>query len=304
MKKLVLISSYCDTSEKKNVLKKNIITLKNNSADVLLISPIVLDNDIVSLCDYYFYTKENPILRWPLRANTFWYSFTNKFGKKITLHRDIDDYGWAALYQTKKMCEFALTYNYDIFYHMIYDTDIDDFILSEINNNVVNKTYHRLNPKDKNHFWKVTLHFLSLDKNNLKYFSDRINFNEYVSKDNFLEGYVENILKDLNLTESDKDVRDLVRYVDSDDDNVFNYSVNSNYHIFFSKKENNVFFIIYNTTKNDNFLVKINNNIYNVIDSEVYIVNESEIHSFIVLDDNQHDEYCEVINKIVRNVIE
>lgn len=106
MKKIALISSYCDSDDKLNILKKNIITLKSLNVDVMLLSPIMVNSNIINLCDFFIYTKENPILRWPVRAHTFWLNFINKHGDNLFLHRDIDDYSWAALYQTKNFLRF------------------------------------------------------------------------------------------------------------------------------------------------------------------------------------------------------
>jgi len=71
MKKIALISSFCDTQDKLNVLKKNIETLKKNDLDVLLMSPIHLPENIQSMCDYYFQTKDNPVYDWPTKAIFF-----------------------------------------------------------------------------------------------------------------------------------------------------------------------------------------------------------------------------------------
>ena len=40
MKKIVLISTYCDTIEKIEILKENIIKIKSFGLDVLVISPL------------------------------------------------------------------------------------------------------------------------------------------------------------------------------------------------------------------------------------------------------------------------
>ena len=58
MKKIALISTFCNTEEKQNLLKENIIKIKNLGIDVIAISPIQIPQDIVSLCDYFLYTKE------------------------------------------------------------------------------------------------------------------------------------------------------------------------------------------------------------------------------------------------------
>jgi hypothetical protein len=305
MKKIALISSYCDTEDKLNILKKNISILKNIGVDIMVLSPITIDNSIVSLCDFFIHTKENPILRWPIRAHTFWLNFKNKFGDNLFLHRDIDDYSWANLYQIKKLSEIALTYDYDIFYHMIYDLNIDNDIIAEINQNVINKTYHRINPKDENEVWNVTLHFLSLDRNNIKYFSDNILYQDYVTKTGFAEQYVESILSELNLNKSEFSVKDVIRHIDSDDEDMFNYSKNKNYKIFFSKVDDKYYFIIYNC--DDNYVNKItlNDNKNLEYDYEKPITFETEkLLSFKVTTIDGYEEYSEILNTITRNVIE
>ena len=49
MKKIVLISSYCDTQEKINILSENIKVLKSLGLDTLVISPITLPNEIIEI---------------------------------------------------------------------------------------------------------------------------------------------------------------------------------------------------------------------------------------------------------------
>ena len=57
MKKVALISTFCDTEEKLNILEENIIKIKNLGIDVISISPIVIPQHIVNLCDYFFIPK-------------------------------------------------------------------------------------------------------------------------------------------------------------------------------------------------------------------------------------------------------
>ena len=65
MKKIALISSFCNDKNKINVLISNIKKLKEMNFDVLLISPIQLDTEVTKYCDYYFFTKDNPVYNWP-----------------------------------------------------------------------------------------------------------------------------------------------------------------------------------------------------------------------------------------------
>ena len=71
MKKIALISTFCDTEEKQNLLKENIIKIKNLKIDVIVISPLQIPHDIINLCDYFLYTKENPVFDWPLKSYFF-----------------------------------------------------------------------------------------------------------------------------------------------------------------------------------------------------------------------------------------
>jgi hypothetical protein len=121
MKKIALISTFCDTEHKKNILHENVEKIKKLGIDVMLISPnfIEIPYKTIAISDFCFYTKENPLLNWPVRSFTHWYEMPIDDDRSTTLHRNFSDYGWAALYQSKKLSQIALTFDYDIFYHLI-----------------------------------------------------------------------------------------------------------------------------------------------------------------------------------------
>lgn len=108
MKKIVLVSTFCNSEEKQNVLKETVLKVKEIGLDIMVISPnfIPIRQDIIDLCDFFFYTKENPLLGWPIRQYTHWYEMPISDGKICCIHRGFYDYGWAALYQTKKLSQF------------------------------------------------------------------------------------------------------------------------------------------------------------------------------------------------------
>jgi hypothetical protein len=311
MKKIALISSFCDTNHKIEVLKKNLIKLNEIGIDSLILTPIFLGEDILNLSTYCFYTKENPILKWPERANTFWYSNVNELGEYVEMHRDIDDYGWAAVYQMKKLSEIALTFEYDIFYHMIYDLEISENVINDINNNVTNKTYHRINPKNSNTFWEITLHFLIMDRNNTLNFRNKLNKKDYLNLNGFAEEYVKHVLEDFNLEKSDFDVKDIVRHIDADDNNIFNYSKTNEYKIFFSKWDedtknisNDLWVVIYDfNKKNEVKLILNENTLINVNHLTPLKFNISEIIKLEVRTLHTTIDYTDTIDLINRNVI-
>jgi len=298
MKKIALITSYCDTDEKRNTLVNNIRKLKELNVDVMLCSPIFpLEQYVIDLCDFYFLTKENPILKWPERAYSVWVLLENKYKNLIYLHRYLDDYGWAALYQTKKLAQIAITYDYDIFYHMIYDLDIDENIENDIKTDVVNRAYHRIDPNNKSTQWNVNLHFLPLDRNITSFFAENIKKEDYTSISGFAENFIEKILEPFNLEKSKFPLRDTIRHEYGKNNNLHNYSKNDEYKIFFSKMENRYKFIVYDIKT----FVKIKVNGFD-IDFEETVPVELQItslDSFIVYADNSSIDYTEQFNSSI-----
>ena len=51
-KRIVLISSYCDTKEKIDVLINTIKTVKSYNLDVMVNSPLPLPSDVINMCDF------------------------------------------------------------------------------------------------------------------------------------------------------------------------------------------------------------------------------------------------------------
>ena len=174
---------------------------------------ISLEPEIINYFDFYFQTKENPLLRWPERANTFWWKQVNQYNKEIMLHRDVDDYGWAAIYQIKKLSEIALTFNYDIFYHITYDIIISNELTQDILNNKTNTTYHTINPNDPLDQWNVSPLFISFDKENLIKFLSKIDKDLYIQRYGFAEDFIELLLEDIPMIKSEFPVEDSITYI-------------------------------------------------------------------------------------------
>lgn len=312
MKKIALVSTYCDTPEKIHILVENAKTLKSLGVDVMVNSCIPLEPAVTKHFDFYFQTKENPLLYWPERANTFWWKQKNQYGKEVILHRDVDDYGWAAVYQIQKLSEIALTYDYDIFYHITYDIIVSDKLTQDILNNKTNITYHAINPNDPLDQWNVSPLFINFGKENLIKFLSKINKDEYIKLNGFAEDFIKIILKDIPMTESDFPIKDLITVYNGCDPNLFNYSQSKNYNIFFSTKEETIFgsnywidkfsFILYDI-KDGNLKVLLNDqeifNIENLVPQRF----ETDVNYFKVIFNDESIEYNTIINGIARNVI-
>ena len=115
MKKIALISSFCDTQDKIELLIKNVKKIKSLEIDVMVISPLKLTDELINLCDYFLYTKENAVLNWPEKAYFQWWGGTFN-GININMTMTYPDYGYAALLQFKRIADLALSMGYDIFF--------------------------------------------------------------------------------------------------------------------------------------------------------------------------------------------
>ena len=235
MKKIALISTFCDTEEKQNILKENIIKIKELGIDVMAISPIEIPYDITKLCDFFFYTKENPLLRWPERAHTQWYRMPISENRITEIHRAFYDYGWAALYQTKKLSQLALTFDYDIFYHLIYDLEIDDIIKSELKSNEVNFVHPRINPHHPDILWEATLHFMVFDRLMMENIINEITLEGYLETNGVAEDELKKWIKKFNIQVSKHPVKDKIFYWENVD--FFDFSPFPEFKLFLSKNE-------------------------------------------------------------------
>jgi hypothetical protein len=310
MKKLALISTYCNTDEKIQVLKENLLEFKKLNVDTLILSPLLLDDEVIKLSTYCFFTKENPVLKWPERANTFWYSNLNAKGEYVEMHRDIDDYGWAAVYQMKKLSDIGLTMNYDIFYHVIYDLEITENIINDIQSNCVNKTYHRINPKHTKTQWDVTLHFMILDKEKLSLLSQSINKADYIHLNGFAEEYIKTKVEVLSMDKSEFDVKDKIRYIDADDNNIFNYSKSSEYKVFFGKWDymledmgDDVWIVVYDIIENKNVKIILDDNIEIDMIHLTPIKIKTNFSKIEIVTQETRIDYTQILEDVSRNVI-
>lgn len=157
MKRLALINTYCNNWERIQILQDNIIKLKELGIDSLVYSPIPLPKEISELADYTIISKENPIIQWPVKAMAKWRRVGNKKLNNVT-----PDYGWASIYQYKKLLQFGLTLDYDHYFGLIYDLIFSKEVVDTF------QTPHPklFFPSPKAQSSKVGNNFFSLDKEN------------------------------------------------------------------------------------------------------------------------------------------
>jgi hypothetical protein len=261
MKKVVLVSTYCDTQEKLDVLSKNIDNVKILGLDVIVISPFFIPEDIQKKCDYFFLTKDNHVLDWPEKAMYVWQVLPLD-GKKIKITRTQGDYGWAGLSQVKKLSEIALSFDYDYFYHIIYDLKFDETVVSGL---LSERECDIYSSKRNNDVWQVGLHFMIFNRENLKNFISHITLESYMEHGDSIDAFVwlhrlNNIFPYNNVTTP---VEDEIYYYEGLD--LFNHSPVKDLNIFIEKNDEEdltIKLLFYDVNEPKNISLKVGDDIY------------------------------------------
>ena len=227
MKKIALISTFCDTFEKQELLRKNIGRIKDLSTDIMVISPIKIPYEIIEMCDYFISVKENPILPLDTRSQLLWKYPNSSHNIRHTLISK--DYGWTSLYQIKKLLEISNNLDYDIFYLMIYDLKIDQEIEKIFIDNEVNYFFPNTRENPGNGSYRVGGVFGIFDKKNCKKIFSSINLDDYL-KYFAAEHYYNSIQEELEIPIHSKVTTDLIYNKDSS--HLFDLSTSTKVKIF------------------------------------------------------------------------
>jgi len=232
MKKVALISSYCDNEQKIEVLTRNIKTLNNLGIDIILISPFSLNPEIENSVTYFIKTNDNPVLDWPQKSMFTWTEIYLR-DEPYRMSRTYADYGWAGLHQVKQLSQIGLLFNYDQFFHMIYDLKMDDNVISGLRSEKICNIYPSKRGKD---IWKVGLHFMIFDRQNLQRFISNIHLDSYLS----LEGsdafvWLHNLHKIFPYNFESEPVEDEIYYYEGHD--FYNYSASKDFSMFIVKDD-------------------------------------------------------------------
>jgi hypothetical protein len=270
MKKIALISSFCDTHQKIEVLRKNINILKGMGIDTLVISPFSLPVEVVNSSTYFFKTKDNPVLDWPERSMCSW-SQISLNDESYRISRTYADYGWAGLFQVKQSSEIGLLLGYDQFFHMIYDLIIDDNVLNGLNSNKICNIYPSKRDDD---IWKVGLHFMIFDRENLKRFASNIHLDSYLSMrgaDAFV--WLHNLHQIFPYNYEDLPVEDEIYFYKDHD--FYNYSPSDKFKMFIVKDDewkDNIKLLFYGLEEEKKVSINANGNLLDCTVYNYYLV--------------------------------
>ena len=178
MKRIVLISTFCNTEEKLQILKNKLIELKSMGIDSMILTQFELPFSVIELATYCFITWDNPIIKWPEFAILDRKQIIEN-GKSFFLVKGHLDYGFAHAAQYKTLSKIALSYDYEVFYFMNYDLLIDEKVVTALRSSAISCN---LWPGQRGNFWaRVTLNFMAFDRENLIKLIESISREQYLS---------------------------------------------------------------------------------------------------------------------------
>jgi hypothetical protein len=239
------------------------------------------------------------------------------------MHRNVADYGWAGLYQIKKMSQIALSYDYDYFYHIIYDLEIDQYIIDTIKSDVTNLVHPRINPNKEDEWWDCTLHFMVFDREIMGKIVDVINLDDYLKWDGVAEGQALLWTQLFPINISKTPVRDKIYYWGNR--GFFDYSINPNYKMFISKNtpltswisegdnkiekevSGNLKFYFYDFVNEQNIKINVDGVIkeYQLNENKIidFELDSSLVKTIYVTDNDDEYDFTTIFKEIDRNLI-
>jgi hypothetical protein len=282
MKKIVLIQSHCDTPEKLECLKDNLIKLKKFNIDILVFSHIFLPQEILELTDYFIFDKNNPIL-WEEKRWMHWKHIEN-----LKLIQINPDYSWTVFNQIIKSGNFALNLNYDYYYIFCYDLLITPIVEDSLTNPNPLRSFKHIKP---NVTFDTSLIFAVFNKQNFKNLIPKLIKEEYISHMSMkAEDFFE-----LKLKEFPNYVNDIFH----ESINIFNQNLYNNY--FKVHLQNTNLFKAYFYDVNTNFIFVVNDQTYNISNSQLIETNilPQQITNLGYFINSQYYNFLPEYNKLV-----
>lgn len=271
MRECFVITSYCDTDEKLNILKSTIKNIKEFGVDVLIHAhyplPIEIQNDV-----NYYINSENFIDR--SRALFFWIKKNN-----YKIYNYYLDFSYSVIKQYRESVSYLISLEYDVLHFLNYDSYITQDLYAISKKYCENKSVFYQNFTSIN---DVIAIWFSLNKKDQNYYMEIFSYDVYKNSEYYeIERYLGANLRDSILIKLDEyDYKTLCRNEMSFDgfsfDDVYNKKSLSSLHFskFFDKEGYSIFggffnktfaILFYNIKKRLFVNIKINDKLFNII---------------------------------------
>jgi len=220
------------------------------------------------------------------------------------ISRTYPDYGFAGLTQVKQLSEIALNFEYDQFYHIIYDLKIDENVIEGF---LSNKDCNIYPSKRGNDFWEAGLHYMIFNRENLKEFISHITLENYLSISHLEAlGWLLNLKSVFPYKSESTPVEDEIFYYEGFE--FFNYSPTDKFKFFIEKNfQNPIKLLFYGLDNEKDIKIKVNDFVLETtIDNFKLIdlkINNDNCQTVILEVDSIEYDITEIIKKVKHNTI-
>lgn len=325
MKECFLITTYCDTEKKVDVLLQCINNLKQYNIDIAIHAHYPLSLDIQKMVSYYFFSSQNPILS---RFN-YIYNYVNKYSLEMKIY----DYAYSVMKLWKEGIGF-LKHDYDVIHVVNYDVnllpELYNLTMDKINKqnksifytnytnfnlvHVINFTILRkdieyfLSCLDRDVFLEFTYPEFIPDGDTLwhsieQYVSSILNDSFYKVSFNEWEPYIEKFLSnELNMLGYKNKQIKIDNGLYSQANSIFLFTEKNNYNIFIGEYNEKIAIMLFNIK--DELLVEINSNSNLIITpSDYFLISTNELKTIKinneVLDEKYIQKFFDLGSKIL-----
>lgn len=254
---IVLIQSYCDSTQKLQVLKKTVKEFKSLGLDVLLTSPLNIDNFWYEDVDWYIHDHENPIM-WDEKRFIHW-----KESGNLRFETVLPDYGWTVYHQIKAGFNVIRNQEYDHVFIANYDLKIDE----TVRDIALNKKEGWLTHKKSEWVFNPGMIFLSLSRKNAEDLIQSFDRSEYsFDTNNIAEFYLGKKLGNIPSLKNIGTVYDHINY----DQDIWNQSSSDDFKVFVDSETTvRIYYTILN--RNKSHVGVVNENLLQINNSEEFI---------------------------------
>jgi len=191
MKECFVITTYCDTQKKIDVLNSTIDNIKKFGKDILIHAHFPLSEDIQNKVNHYI-SSENFIIDNESKVSFFW---TFKYNYKMYNYKT--NYNYTVLKQYNEIASYLFSIGYDVLHILNYDSNITSELYE------ISKKYCQ----DKSVFYQnflikekyVTATWFSLNKKDRDFFINMTSMEQYVkSSDYTIEHYLGNSISKID----------------------------------------------------------------------------------------------------------
>jgi len=293
MRECFLVTAYCNTIEKKTILKQCISELKRYNIDIMIHAHYPLDSDIQNSVKYYIYNSTNPVISDGTKSIINW-RYMTEVNKRFTLLTH--DVGYAVMLQWEQGLSFLNKLNYEKIYIINFDVFIKDYIFYNskkyLDNNDIAFCFLDYNCSDNfSQYQQLNTMFFCIKNTIISEFLMEITYNKYINSiDTCLETFlVSDVIKTLEYNYK-------IKKIQPDE---FGYSSKDNTSDIIDRVTNTDYFKQYDIGEDD-FFYFIGKNIKSGFIEIIFLFIKDNIKKIeIKINDKKYSHIIEKSNKLI-----